>query len=59
MIAAINLVLKKKQKIIAFSHLPTKDRGNKPCNEKNPYFIDLIKITQTSTHLYKCTGQES
>ena len=30
--------------VIAFSHLPRDDRGNKPCDEKNPNIITFSHL---------------
>ena len=42
--------------VIAFSHLPRDDRGNKPCDEKNPNIITfshLASFDRAKNHAMK------
>ena len=54
LIVAINhAVKKKKSNIITFSHLPSFDSANKPCNEKNTFLIWFQSISFSHLHARK------
>ena len=40
--------------VIAFSHLPRDDRGNKPCDEKNPNIITFSHLTSIDLAVKPC-----